>query len=134
MGWFVRFFLALVVDNTTKYRDANPPLDKSSREAATLSLLQPLECLEWFASNGWAEAAAEEPIKLPLRKARTSHHGPPNRQHNRHGPPADTQSNPRPNLPAQGDSEVEMLDDPPANLPRRFSNEDVSNIKKLDVE
>ncbi|KAI9656418.1 MAG: hypothetical protein M1829_000409 [Trizodia sp. TS-e1964] len=124
MGWFVCFFLALVVDNTTKYRDTNHPLDKSSREAATLSLLQPLECFEWLPSNGWTEAAAEEPIKLPLRKAQTSHHGPPNRRQNCPAPPVDTQSNPQPNFLAEDDSDVEILDIQTADLQHGFSNED----------
>ncbi|KAI9652754.1 MAG: hypothetical protein M1829_001474 [Trizodia sp. TS-e1964] len=63
MGWFTRYFIALVVKNTTAYTEyANDTTNTDV--AATLKLLEPLDIYEWMSNDQWERVV--NLIDLPL--------------------------------------------------------------------
>ena len=64
MGWFARYFISLVVENTTLYRDKYPSIDRETPEGATIGLLEPLDGFTWMPVGQWERVRSV--LQLPL--------------------------------------------------------------------
>lgn len=64
MGWFGRYFLSLLVENTTLYLDKHPRPQENSPESATIGLLEPLDSFTWILDGQWERVLGT--LKLPL--------------------------------------------------------------------